>query len=137
MFKSYLAVAAAAIQFLSAPVQAEPNPQELFSQLCSSCHAVQGMPTNAPPIFGVINHVRSAYPERQAFVQRIVDWVAEPDPRDTLMPGAVRRFGLMPKLGYDPEDVRVIAEYLYSMRNRPPAWYREHYRQEHGHDPVQ
>jgi hypothetical protein len=85
----------------------------------------------------VINHVKGIYPEREAFVKRIVDWVDNPNPKDVLMPGAVQRFGIMPKLGYPREDVRKIAEFLYDHRVNLPQWYVEHYRQQHGREPTQ
>lgn len=109
----------------------------LFEKYCIACHQIQGPPKTAPPVFGVINHVKGVYPEREDFVKRIVDWVENPDPGDTLMPGAVQRFGVMPKLGYPRQDVRKIAEFLYDHRVDLPQWYIEHYRRQHGRDPVQ
>ncbi|MGD8913285.1 MAG: cytochrome c [Candidatus Thiodiazotropha sp.] len=110
--------------------------QALFEKYCIACHQIQGPPKIAPPVFGVINHVRNVYPEREAFVKRIVDWVDKPDPKDALMPGAVLRFGIMPKLGYPREDVRKIAEFLYDHQVNLPQWYIEHYRQQHGREPT-
>jgi hypothetical protein len=69
------------------------------------------------------------------FTQRIVNWVKEPNAEDVLMPGAIRRFGLMPKLGYSELDVRLIAEYLYDGKTDLPEWYIKHYEEEHGQKP--
>jgi mono/diheme cytochrome c family protein len=109
----------------------------LFEKYCIACHQIQGPPQVAPPAFGVINHVKAVYPERDAFIKRIVDWVEQPNPNDVLMPGAVIRFGVMPKLDYPREDVVKIAEFLYDQRMDLPQWYIEHYRQQHGQAPVQ
>jgi mono/diheme cytochrome c family protein len=130
----YLAAGLFALTALSAGAE---DGAALFDKYCIACHKIQGPPQIAPPIFGVINHVKGAYPQRDAFIQRVVDWVANPDANDTLMPGAVRRFGVMPKLGYPTEDVRKIAAFLYDHRMDLPQWYVEHYRQQHGKDPVQ
>jgi mono/diheme cytochrome c family protein len=111
--------------------------QALFEKYCIACHQIQGPPKIAPPVFGVINHVKGAYPEREAFVRRIVEWVDNPSPNNTLMPGAVRRFGIMPKLNYPKEDVRKIAEFLYDYRVDLPQWYIKHYQQQHGRTPEQ
>ena len=119
----------------SGSVFALENGGELFDKLCLICHVKQGPPTNAPPIFGVINHVRQAYPNRADFIQRIVNWVKEPNAEDVLMPGAIRRFGHMPKLGYSEHDVRLIAEYLYDGKTDLPEWYIKHYEEEHGQKP--
>lgn len=64
-------------------------------------------------------------------------WVYEPDSSQALMPGALRRFGVMPKLGYDSEQVRQIAEYLFDDGPPSPGWYVDHYRKMHGRDLVQ
>jgi hypothetical protein len=136
VMKPSIYVIAAFLIFIAMPLVAEEG-QALFEKYCIACHQVQGPPKIAPPVFGVINHVRGVYPEREAFVKRIVDWVENPDPDDVLMPGAVKRFGIMPKLGYPREDVQRIAEFLYDHRVSLPQWYIEHYRQQHGRDPVQ
>jgi hypothetical protein len=44
--------------------------------------------------------VKSAYPQREDFVQQIIDWVEYPDKDVSLMRGAIKKFGLMPKLPY-------------------------------------
>lgn len=125
------------VLFFSNPALAVQNGAELFETLCMTCHVTEGPPTIAPPVFGVINHVKSAYPSRDEFVQRIVRWVNKPNAQDALMPGAVRKFGLMPDLSYSEYDVRLIAEYLYDGKTELPEWYIEHYKQEHGEAPTQ
>lgn len=111
--------------------------QQLFDKLCSSCHATAGKPTVAPPIFGVKSHVKSVHSEREAFVQYVADWVKQPDATQSLMPGAIRRFGLMPTLDYAEADVRKVAEYLYDTQFELPPWFKKHYRQQHGQAPAQ
>mgnify|MGYP001601411240 CR=1 FL=1 len=109
--------------------------EETFNQLCLSCHVKQGKATIAPPLFGVVNHVKNVYPDREAFIQRVVDWVESPNADQALMPGAVKKFGLMPKLAYPSSQVRKAAEYLYDADINPPSWYKEHYKKEHGKNP--
>ena len=104
----------------------------LFTKLCGSCHVSQGKPTSAPPIFAVVHHVKSVYPNKEKFVQKVVDWVNNPDANETLMAGAVRRFGLMPKLDYKESEVRKVAEYIYDGKAKLPAWYKKHYEEKHG-----
>jgi mono/diheme cytochrome c family protein len=109
----------------------------LFQSLCMSCHALSGPPTVAPPAFGVKNHVMQVYPQRDDFVNYIVQWVGQPDPSRALMPGAVRRFGPMPAMPYPRDQVRKVAEFLYDADLRMPGWYRQHYEAEHGRPPTQ
>jgi hypothetical protein len=84
----------------------------------------------------VINHVKERYPEREAFIQRIVEWVGNPNSNDSLMPGAIRRFGVMPKMDFPRKDVRKIAAFLYDQPLDLPQWYIEHYQQQHGKKPA-
>ncbi len=131
-------ISMAALSFAATPLSANGEyGKALYEKLCTSCHLSEGMPTTAPPMFAVINHVKGTYPDREGFIERVVDWVWEPDASQTLMPGAIRRFGVMPKLGYDAEQVRRVAEYLYDYGPPLPDWYIQHYRQMHGREPVQ
>ena len=134
MKKHYLYLALS-ILFSTSDSLAEGSGESLMMKLCVSCHVLEGKPTIAPPIFAVKIHVKQAYTGRDAFVQRIVDWVENPDEANTLMPGAVNRFGLMPKLSYKNENVKKIAEYIYDTEFNVPEWYRQHYKKMHGTEP--
>ncbi len=134
--KTYQRFAITLIMMISANVAFAGNDgKALFDKLCLSCHVISGKPMIAPPVFAVVNHVKSAHPARPDFVNYIVQWVANPQVENALMPGAVRKFGVMPKLPYDAAQVRLIAEYLYDGETARPAWYIEHYEAEHGHKP--
>jgi len=58
--------------------------------------------------------------------------VKSPSPERTLMPGAVKKFNLMPALPYSDEDLAVIAEYIFEESMEKPGWYEKHYEAEHG-----
>ncbi|MCS5622848.1 MAG: cytochrome c, partial [Candidatus Marinimicrobia bacterium] len=119
--------------FSSFTLAEQKNGQGLFKAMCSSCHSVEREDSLAPPVFGIVNHTKKAYPDREDFIERIVDWVLEPDVSQSIMPGAVKRFGLMPKLPYSESDITKIAEYLYDDKLLLPEWYKHHYKKEHGH----
>ena len=116
------------------PVLAAESGENLFNQLCVSCHTnyqgkkVEGV---APPIFAVVRHVKMAYPEREDFIQQVVDWVDQPDKEVALMQGAIKKFGLMPKLPYSQDDVRKIAEFLYDNKMASPNWFGKHFKEKH------
>lgn len=114
------------------PVMASDEGKALFESLCMSCHAVSGQPVAAPPVFGMKNHVIRAYPQRDDFINYVVHWVRSPDASRSLMPGAVRRFGIMPTLPYAEDQVRKAAAFIYDTNFRKPGWYQKHYEAEHG-----
>jgi len=106
--------------------------EELYGQLCASCHTPNASVKIAPKIDAVVDHVRKAYPQREDFISRIVEWVDEPKAEIALMPGAIRKFNLMPKLGYNQHDVEEIAEYLFDKNIVLSKEYLEHKKK--GHD---
>lgn len=109
---------------------------KIYQTACMSCHlptATKGTAKIAPPIFAVKDHVIRVYPKREDFIKRLVNWVKAPNANDVLMPGAVRKFGLMPAMPHlDSKDVTAVAEYLYDTDLGTPDWYKEHYEAEHG-----
>ena len=110
--------------------------KEVYQTYCIACHVSEGMPTIAPPIFAVKNHVTAEYPEREDFVKRVADWVKAPNADDVLMPGAVRKFGLMPAMPQlSDEQAQAVAEFLFDSDMELPDWYAKHYEEEHGEAP--
>ncbi|TXH67949.1 MAG: cytochrome c [Thiothrix sp.] len=109
----------------------------VYQSACMSCHALATKEEGvAPPLFGVKDHVLKAYPERAAFIQRIVAWVQAPNPQDVLMPGAVKKFGLMPaQTQLSEADLQAVAEFIYDTDLTKPDWYAAHYQAEHGKKP--
>lgn len=105
---------------------------------CLICHRV-GAPEEptqaiAPPLFAVKNHLRE-FRDRDAFIAHVSQWVKAPDPAAARMPGAVKKFGLMPALPLGDELLVEIAGWIYDTPMEKPNWYAEHYRREHGDEP--
>ena len=91
---------------------------ELMQQKCFICHFPVPDPAKtdqmiAPPMVRVQEHYKPAYPEKEAFVDAIKAWVAKPSEDKVMMPGAVRKFKIMPYMAYQEEDIQLIAETLY------------------------
>ena len=97
-----------------------PSGEQLYDTLCAACHVKTPPATIAPPVFALVDHTRDMYPGKVEFVTRIVDWVAKPQADQAIMTGAVDKFGLMPKLGYPEDQVRLVAEYLYKSDFKKP-----------------
>lgn len=93
---------------------------ELMSQKCFICHFPKPDPTKrnqmiAPPMLRVQEHYKPAYPNKSDFIKAVTDFTNNPSEEKTLMPGAVKKFKLMPKLIYDGKELQLIAETLYDM----------------------
>ena len=105
-----------------------------FELFCMVCHKYdQEEPMLAPPIFAVADHYNQNYgDDKEAYIEAIVQWTKNPSEEKTLMPGAVRRFKLMPPFPIPDPDVKAIATFMFETDFTIPGWYEEHYLEEHG-----
>ncbi|MGB8375735.1 MAG: hypothetical protein WCE57_10480, partial [Salegentibacter sp.] len=97
---------------------ADSRGYELLKQKCYICHFEKPDPSKrdqmiAPPMLQVQEHYKPTYPNKEDFVNAIMAIVKNPSAEKTLMPGAVKKFNLMPKLIYDDAELRLIAETIY------------------------
>lgn len=110
--------------------------KQLFKTHCASCHGVAGgmdmSKRTAPPVIAVRRHYIGTYPDKFSFVNTIADWVEKPDGNKTQMRGAIHRFGLMPKIVVNRDDVEKIAAYIFEGKIDSPAGFQEHVKQMHG-----
>jgi len=96
----------------------EQDGYTMMKQFCFSCHFEKPDPSKrdqiiAPPMANVQQHYKSTYPDKEEFIQAVVNWVNKPDENKILMPGAVRRFNLMPPLPIGDDKLKAIASALY------------------------
>lgn len=110
---------------------------KVFQSACVSCHALGGKAGGiAPPAFGMTDHVKKAFPAREAFIAHLVKWVKAPNATDAIMTGAVKQFGLMPAMPQlSDADLTAVAQFLYDTDLGEPDWYKAHYEAEHGKQP--
>lgn len=88
--------------------------KELMEKNCYSCHNTQGTDNMlAPPMHRVKDHYWYDGITKDEFVTKIVAWCENPSEENSLMPGARRKFGLMPTQEFDKNEVEAIASYLY------------------------
>ncbi len=98
----------------------------LMKQKCFICHLETPEPAKrnqmiAPPMVRVQQHYKPAYPAKEAFVKAVVAYVKNPSEAKTLMPGAVKRFKIMPKLIYDDKELQLIASALFETNFNNPG----------------
>lgn len=130
-----------AISFLSQLALAadsgdEKEGEQLYKTHCSACHGITGgmdmSKRLAPPIVAVRMHYLGSYPDKESFVMAVTDWVENQDAGKSLMPGAIRRFNLMPPVYVSRENAEKIASYIYDGELEKPAGFDEHVQQMHG-----
>lgn len=103
--------------------------RQLLEQYCYACHSPSASMDHmiAPPMAAVKAHYLMNEPSKAEFVKQITAYVAEPAEEASQMPGAINKFGLMPKQDFPPEAVEKIAEYLYDYKIQEPGWFRDHF----------
>ncbi len=79
----------------------------------------------APPLMGVMRHVKMKYPAKEEAISFMVDYVLQPDrSKAVCMPQKIQRFGLMPsqKGNVTNTELETITAWMYD--NFPPAGFR-------------
>jgi len=103
--------------------------QTFFDAKCAMCH-IKTMPQDrskliAPPLMGVMRHVKMSYPNKQDAVAFIVDYVQNPSKSKAVcMQQKISRFGLMPsqKGNITPKELEEVASWMFD--NYPPSNFR-------------
>ncbi|TJY35913.1 cytochrome c [Pontimicrobium aquaticum] len=108
--------------------------KKLMETHCYACHNPTTSHENrlAPPMVAVKKHYKSVNTSKEEFVSALKKWVEAPSEKLSKMPGAVRKFGIMPYAPYKAEDIELIADYIFDNDIEQPEWFQEHYQQEHG-----
>ncbi len=103
-----------------------------MESLCISCHNSTATKENrlAPPMAAVKIHYLEKHPQKQDFINAVISFVNAPEKNKALMKGAVKKFGIMPKLNYEHKKLEEIAEYLYHHDPPKPDWFDEHHNNE-------
>jgi nitrate reductase cytochrome c-type subunit len=111
--------------------------KRLMENNCYVCHNPKASEEAmvAPPMIAVKMHYLSDDISKDTFVQSFVDFLKEPSEAHSKMPGAIKRFGLMPYQFFPEETVRHIADYVYDNQIEEPEWFAAHYAQMHGDRP--
>jgi len=107
------------ILFLTPSVYAQSG-SELFQAKCAACHTTT-RPNDisrlvAPPVMGVMRHVKMTYANKEASIAFISDYAMNPHASKAVcMPQKIKRFGLMPsqKGNVSKAELQVIASWMY------------------------
>lgn len=82
---------------------------------CLICHGdtQTGQSRLAPPMVMVKMRYSSQAKTQEVFVKLLSEWVKKPEAKKSQMPGAIRRFNLMPAFPIPEAEMKLIAEYIY------------------------
>ncbi|MBR9758408.1 MAG: DUF3365 domain-containing protein [Algicola sp.] len=98
-------------------VEEQDHPgKALLETNCYVCHSPTATFENriAPPMWAVKRHYLEDGMGKAAFVAALQNWMENPTPENVKMPGAVEKFGIMPKMPLSKEHMAQIADYLYT-----------------------
>lgn len=83
-----------------------------FHGNCVTCH-FEDRAHSAPSIEEIKQRYKSAFSNKEDFVEYMSNWVLKPKASTSLMDEAINRYKLMPELGYDLSTLKEISAYIY------------------------
>lgn len=109
----------------------------LMENNCYACHNPKTSEADmvAPPFVAVKMHYISEETTKENFIEDMVAWSKKPSEEMSKMPGAVKKFGLMPYQFFPENTIRQIADYMFENEIAEPEWFEEHYSKMHGDGP--
>ena len=110
-------------------VQEKHPGKRLMEMQCYICHNPKTTEQNriAPPMIAIKNHYLTKGISKEDFIKDIQKFVKNPSVENSKMPGAVKKFGIMPKQYYSDKTIREIADYLFDNDIEKPQGYDENH----------
>lgn len=93
-------------------LKADNTASLLFNGNCIACHK-ESESVSAPSIMKIQKVYKNAFSEKEEFVSYMSKWVQDPKKETSLMHDAVKKYGLMPELGFDIDTLKDISTYIY------------------------
>ncbi len=84
----------------------------LFHGNCITCHN-ETKALSAPSIIDVKRNYLRAFPQKKAFVRYMSTWIINPNAESSIMLNAIKKYTLMPNLGFDKSTIEIISKYIY------------------------
>lgn len=108
--------------------------KKLMETYCYACHNPTTSEDSriAPPMIAIKKHYISENTAKETFTNDMLVWMKKPSEDISKMPGAVKRFGVMPVMVFPDHVIKQIAEYMYDYNIDQPEWFEEHYKQRQG-----
>jgi len=84
----------------------------LFHGNCITCHA-EHKSISAPSIDEIKENYLRAFPDKKDFVAYMSEWIVSPSKKSSIMLDAIKKYELMPELGFDLSTTQDISAYIY------------------------
>ena len=81
--------------------------------ICLVCHNTELDSMLGPPMRNIQRRYKRSFPEKEAFVEKIVEHTKNPTEENSLMKMAVKKFGVMPALPLSDEYLHAVGAYIY------------------------
>ena len=108
--------------------------KQLMENNCYACHSPSASQENrvGPPMIAIKKHYINSQTTKAEFIKNMQSWTKNPNTEDAKMFGAVKRFGVMPKLSFPEETIVQIADYMYDFDIDQPDWFDAHFNEQQG-----
>jgi len=108
--------------------------KKIMETECYICHNPKASEESmiAPPMIAIKKHYISVETTKEQFQNDLVSWINNPSEEKSKMPGALKKFGIMPLQPFPEDKIRSIAEYIYDYEIDEPDWFEEHYQKGRG-----
>ena len=83
-----------------------------FNGNCVTCHS-KNKSISAPSIAQIKERYINAFPNKKYFINYMSTWVKNPNVERSLMDDAIKKYELMPELGFDLNTLKDISQYIY------------------------
>lgn len=104
---------------------------QLLPTYCNTCHGVGDREMDemlSPALWAIREHYLVQYPEPEAFVDAMVEFMQFPRESTALMPVEVKEYGLMTTVSLSEADLRATAIAIYIGEVERPSWARSYER---------
>lgn len=99
---------------LTSSVYADSYGRLLLYGNCITCHH-ETKSISAPSLQIIKQRYHEAFAEKKEFVNYMVQWVYKPSYNGSIMHDMIKKYELMPELGYDKDTLEKIATYIYEL----------------------
>ena len=96
----------------SSSLEADSLGSLFFHGNCITCHK-ELKAVSAPSVMDFRENYLRAFPKKEDFVEYMSQWVEHPNEESSIMQDAIKKYELMPELGFEKSTLKIISAYIY------------------------